>query len=209
MSNQTVKLTDAEVNALSAISEIGARRCNELAPRHPRDAAGSRAENQRLNPHTANVHYGYDCLVGDGSCVGRVYFWYDPAGLLPAIEDSDFRPQHPEITDSEWDRLFYEAFDRGQTEFEMEVFATLPESELVRSVIDLGRRFGPRKPRSESDGRDPQPSVVMMDPLTGDVVALEPRRDMNHGIQQRRLLPVDQSRAQPARNANRNKRRGG
>ena len=78
----------------------------------------------RLDPQTANVGFDYRDLTG-GGCVGRVYYWYDPSGELPSVDDWDLRPQHPEIDDRTWQQLFYDAFDRGETESTAEYLQTL------------------------------------------------------------------------------------
>src|SRR5262249_25721940 len=86
------------------------------------------AKQSSLNPHTAYVGFTYEAFGkypdGDYS-IGRTYYWYDPEGVKPAVDDYDFRQQHPEIDDREWQRLFYEAFDRGEREFEREFLQSL------------------------------------------------------------------------------------
>jgi hypothetical protein len=109
--------------------------------------------NDQLDPHTANVGFVYGDL--GGGCFGRVYYWYDPYGDLVAVDDHDLRPQHPEIADDDWARLFYEAFDRGETEFVADLGATLPDAigdlEAAGQASAIGRMFGPRPPRSSVD----------------------------------------------------------
>jgi hypothetical protein len=119
-------------------------------PRHsrhndPQTIQGAAIETeQQLDPHTANVGFRYGAIVLGHPCFGRIYYWYDPERRLPAVDDWDFRSQHPEISDLEWGRLFYEAFDRGETEFECG-FGTAADT-LVKGPLSLGRMFGPRPP---------------------------------------------------------------
>ncbi len=111
----------------------------------------------RLDPSTAYVTFTYEDLTGGeeewGPCVGRVYYWYAPGSGEPAVTDHALRSQHPEITDDQWDRLSYEAFDRGETAFEENYPATLchSPSDVQRDVLSIGRLFGPRPPRTPSD----------------------------------------------------------
>jgi hypothetical protein len=107
-----------------------------------------------LNPATAHVAYRYepfgDYPHGEYS-TGRVYYWFDPETDAPAVEDFEFRNRHPEISDTEWERLFYEAFDREETALRNDAVArdpTLLDSEEGRLVWRIGRMFGPRPPRS-------------------------------------------------------------
>jgi hypothetical protein len=96
-------------------------------------------ETPRLDPKTSNVSFSYEPIgdYPDGQYnIGRVYYWYDPSGLLPAVEDYELRSEYPELSAREWQRLFYEAFDRDQSEFE----ATLAAKGLTDPV---GRLFGP------------------------------------------------------------------
>jgi hypothetical protein len=79
----------------------------------------------RLDPRRANVGFSWEDL--GGGCVGRVYYWYDPDGNRPALNDHEFRGQHAELNDEQWPRLFYEAFDRAETEF-VEKWPADPES---------------------------------------------------------------------------------
>jgi hypothetical protein len=102
-----------------------------------------------LDPRYANVGFRYDEIVPGYGCVGRVYYWYDPNLKLPAIDEHELRSQHPEIGDREWDRLFYEAFDRGEKEFVERALVAdseLDSSPTGRQVLALGRLFGPRRP---------------------------------------------------------------
>ena len=98
-----------------------------------------------LDPRTANATFCWDDL-GDG-CVGRVYYWYDPTGHPPAIDDWDFHPMHPEISDREWERLFYEAFELGENRFSAAYRSSDAPSDTLALVSRLGRLFGPRPPR--------------------------------------------------------------
>jgi hypothetical protein len=110
------------------------------------------AREGELDPRTANVSFVWGVVVGDPDGehnIGRIYYWYDPQGRLPAVDDSDFRVQHPEIGDTAWARLFYEAFDRGQTKFERKVLLKVPamlEAVAGRSAFGIGRLFGPKAP---------------------------------------------------------------
>jgi hypothetical protein len=99
-----------------------------------------KTEEPKLDPRTSNVAFNYepfgDYPDGDYN-IGRVYYWYDPNGSLPAVYDDELRSAYPELSDREWQQLFYEAFDRAQTEFEAELAA--------KGMIDaVGRLFGPR-----------------------------------------------------------------
>jgi hypothetical protein len=70
----------------------------------------------KLDPTTAGVFSDWVWIgnypEGDWN-VGRGYFWYDPTPREPAINDDDFRRQHPEYDDREWNRLLREALKRG------------------------------------------------------------------------------------------------
>jgi hypothetical protein len=101
-------------------------------------------EDYKLDPRTADVHYEWEDF-GQGT-VGRVYYWFDPEGRAKAVDDDEFRARHPEYDDRTWQRLFYEAFDRGQTAFETSVKARCSDPGMDR-VLSLGRLFGPRPPR--------------------------------------------------------------
>jgi hypothetical protein len=68
----------------------------------------------RLVPCTANVSF---CWDDDHDGVGRVYYWYDPDGVRPALDDFEMRAQYPEIGDDEWGQLFGRAFRRGEIDF--------------------------------------------------------------------------------------------
>src|SRR5262245_7361616 len=94
-----------------------------------------------LDPRTANVGFQYVEVFPGSGCIGRSYYWYDPAGRLPAIDAHEFREMHPEIDDDGWQRLFYEAFDRGETGFEERCVAE------GHSPLAIGRLFGPRPPQ--------------------------------------------------------------
>jgi hypothetical protein len=132
-----------------------------LSPHHSKhdDAQtnGDKVEEgeQGLDPRTAYVTFYWGEIVPGTECVGRIYYWYDREGRVPAINDWDFRPQHPEISDREWKRLFYEAFDRGETEFETGMVASGVlaglSAEARDSALSLGRIFGPRPPASVED----------------------------------------------------------
>jgi hypothetical protein len=107
-----------------------------------------------LDPRTAFVAFVHGDL-GDqpGECVGRIYYWYDPERRVPAVDDQDFRAQHPEIDDESWDILFYEAFNRGERAFTSHLVREHPE--LVDSpALSLGRLFGPTKPTTSLIGHD-------------------------------------------------------
>jgi hypothetical protein len=73
-----------------------------------------------LDPRSANVGFCWG-VIGDypnGEYnIGRVYYWYDPDGASPTVEDWDLRQRHREISDADWKRLFTEAFDRGERRF--------------------------------------------------------------------------------------------
>jgi hypothetical protein len=71
---------------------------------------------KQLDPRTAyvGIHPEYDL---SGCLESVMEYWYDPVGRLPSIGDRAFAHQHPEITDEEWDRLFIEAFHRGEAAF--------------------------------------------------------------------------------------------
>jgi len=102
-----------------------------------------------LDPRSANVNFHYGEIVPGDGVYGRVYYWYDPDGRVPAIDEYEFRSQHPEISDREWERLFYDAFQRGEGEFEEMMFGPQPElddSAKIQSASTLGRLFGPRPP---------------------------------------------------------------
>jgi hypothetical protein len=120
-------------------------------PRHsrrndPQTIQGAALETeQQLDPRTAYVGFRWGEIVPGDPCIGRIYYWYDPKRRLPAVDDWDFRRQHPEIADREWQQLFYEAFDRGETEFEHE-FAAGTNTPLAKAALSLGRMFGPRPP---------------------------------------------------------------
>jgi hypothetical protein len=86
--------------------------------------------NSRLDPRTASVlfYWGPDGDNSDGEdCIGRRYYWCDPAGVEPSVRDLDFRQQHPEISDEDWQRLFREAFYRGKRRFLQELQAKEPD----------------------------------------------------------------------------------
>jgi hypothetical protein len=110
------------------------------------------AREGELNPRTASVgfFYGADGDYPDGEYnVGRIYYWYDPEGRLPTVDASDFRAQHPEIDDTTWARLFYEAFDRGEIAFERRLLSGSPamfENAAGQSAFGIGRLFGPKPP---------------------------------------------------------------
>jgi hypothetical protein len=72
-----------------------------------------KGEQMKLDPQRANVDFVYDEVVPGTGCFGRAYYWFDPAGLLPAVDDHDLRRQYPEVDDEEWRRLFREAYRRG------------------------------------------------------------------------------------------------
>jgi hypothetical protein len=103
----------------------------------------------QLDPRKAWVGFSYEEVIPGYGCVGRTYYWYDPARRLPSVDDHEFRAEHPEIDDREWQRLFYEAFDRGETEFEQHFIA-----EHGEPPIPVGRWFGPRLPRRPSPPED-------------------------------------------------------
>jgi hypothetical protein len=100
------------------------------------------AEPPKLDPRTSNVSFSYEPIGNypDGDYnIGRVYYWYDPNGSLPATDDEELRSQYPDLSEREWQQLFYEAFDRGQSEFEAKLAA--------KGIFDpVGRIFGPRPP---------------------------------------------------------------
>ena len=110
------------------------------------------SESSSLDPYTAYVGFEFvpagDYPDGD-YCVGRNYYWYDPERKVPKIDDYDFRRQHLEIDDREWQRLVYEAFDRGERDFErgfgqlLGGHATTGEGQ---AALSLGRVFGPLPP---------------------------------------------------------------
>ena len=64
--------------------------------------------------------------------------------------DHDLREQHSEIPNDEWQRLFFDAFERGEKELIDSMLADNLqwhlESELLQSTLALGRMFGPRPP---------------------------------------------------------------
>jgi hypothetical protein len=66
----------------------------------------------RLDPFTANAS---SCRGGDGH--RRLYYWYDPDGARPAVDNFELRAQYSEIGDDEWGQLFGRAFRRGQIDF--------------------------------------------------------------------------------------------
>ena len=103
-----------------------------------------------LDPRTASVMFSYEPIgdYPDGEwCTRRVYYWYDPEGRAASVEADEFRRRHPDVDDREWDRLFYEAFDRGETEFERQLFECCP---CAAEMPSLGRLFGPRPPRDNA-----------------------------------------------------------
>jgi hypothetical protein len=71
----------------------------------------------RLDPRTAIVVFNYkpfgDYPDGD-YCFGRVCYWCDPAGILPAVSDGELRSQYPRIGENLWNRLFREACQRDE-----------------------------------------------------------------------------------------------
>jgi hypothetical protein len=107
-----------------------------------RSMQAKKAEEPTLDPKTSNVSFSYEPFgdYPDGEYnVGRVYYWYDPNGNLPTAYDEELRSEYPELSDREWQQLFYEAFDRDQSEFEAKLAA--------EGVTDpVGRLFGPRPP---------------------------------------------------------------
>jgi hypothetical protein len=66
------------------------------------------------DPRRANVDFRYGEIVPGCGCIGRIYYWYEPDGVLAAVDDWDLKKQYPEIAEEEWDRLFREGFARGQ-----------------------------------------------------------------------------------------------
>ena len=87
------------------------------------------------------------------ACVGRAYYWYDPKRREPAIADSDFRNQHLEVSDEEWERLFAAAFDRGQRDYLLELARERPEMFADSGgtrIAMLGYTFGPCRPSTET-----------------------------------------------------------
>jgi hypothetical protein len=67
-----------------------------------------------LDPRTANATFCWDDL-GDG-CVGRVYYWYDPAGKLPAVDDYDLRRRFRAIDGRLWRAFLSAACGHGDEE---------------------------------------------------------------------------------------------
>lgn len=63
-------------------------------------------------------------------CFGRLYFWRD-ANSNAAVWDWDLREQHPGVSDDEWQKLFCEAFDRGETAF----VAKRIDSRAARAIV--------------------------------------------------------------------------
>ncbi|MDX6591744.1 MAG: hypothetical protein QOJ13_940 [Gaiellales bacterium] len=72
-----------------------------------------------LDPYSAEVGFTYENI--GGGCHGRVYYWYDPEGHVPTIEDHEFRQQHPDISDESWRGLLHDAFMRGEHRFASEL----------------------------------------------------------------------------------------
>jgi hypothetical protein len=109
-----------------------------------------------LDPSKANVGFSWAPIgdYPDGEYnVGRMYYWYDPAGIEQAISDHDFRPQHSEIEDREWRQLFNAAFDRGERQFLQSLKTERPElfesKDGMRTAF-LGYIFGPCRPSGET-----------------------------------------------------------
>jgi hypothetical protein len=106
----------------------------------------------RPNPYTAYVHYTFEEDVPGSGCIGRAYYWFDPKGEFEAVGDYEFRQLHPEISDRDWQQLFYEAFERGETAFLSALVEDNPDfykSETGRLALAVGRLFGPRPPRDQ------------------------------------------------------------
>ncbi len=103
-----------------------------------------------LDLRSANVSFTYEPFgdYPDGEYyVGRDYYWYDPTGRLPSMNESVFRSQHPEIDDREWEELFYQAFDRGETAHVAKMTRQNPElysTPQGRELLAMGRLYGPR-----------------------------------------------------------------
>lgn len=103
-----------------------------------------------IDLRTAHVGFVYADL--GGGCFGRRYYWSMPGGET-LIWDDELRAEHPELDDREWQRLFADAFDRGETAFVERLVSARPElveSETGRQIVALGRVLGPRPPRDEA-----------------------------------------------------------
>lgn len=127
--------------------------------RPPPDFADDSEQTARtIDPRTAHVGFVYGDLSGGAEmCFGRLYFWRD-ANSNAAVWDWDLREQHPGVSDDEWQKLFCEAFDRGETAFVAKRIKENPkllESEEGRLGLALGRLFGPRPPRPDQRGGEP------------------------------------------------------
>ena len=108
----------------------------------------------KLDPRTASVTFAYaNRGSAEHPCYGRSYYWYDPDGEEPSIDDWVFRDEHPEIDDDEWLRLFAAAFDRGERSLLLEMKQERPEmfesDDGLRSAM-LGYIFGPARPSRET-----------------------------------------------------------
>jgi hypothetical protein len=62
----------------------------------------------QLDPRTANFTFRWDAFgdYPDGDYnIGRVYCWYDPNRILPAVDDHKLRSRYAHINDRMWRRL--------------------------------------------------------------------------------------------------------
>jgi hypothetical protein len=112
-----------------------------------------------LDPHTASVGFLFEQfgVVSDGddreTIMGRVYYWYEPEGTGPVVEDADLCAQHLEIPPEPWRQLFCAAFDRGQRAFLLTVKREYPamfRSEKGLRHVFVGYQFGPCPPSRET-----------------------------------------------------------
>ena len=69
----------------------------------------------RLDPRTASVGFYWSDLTGEDDYGERIFYWFDPNGKLPAVNNWELRKQHPEIDPQDWNLLFYAAGQRGET----------------------------------------------------------------------------------------------
>jgi hypothetical protein len=108
---------------------------------------------------TAHVEFSYEPIgdYPDGDYnIGRRYYWFNPGDPESFAWDHDLRDEHPDVGDHEWQRLFYEAFVRGQKAYRDELLREQPDladTEIGRGILMVGELFGPRPPRRRSQER--------------------------------------------------------
>jgi hypothetical protein len=109
-----------------------------------------------LDPYSANVSLEYfNYGPHEGDCVGRRYFWYDPAEKGAWVWDDELRDQHSAISEATWDELFAAAFHRGEFRFLESLCPRHRQMAGKQGLLFLGYQFGPSR-ASEIARQDPE-----------------------------------------------------